>query len=114
MAPKKARGKSQEAAGDKAAKRPQTPQEAGRKGGKLVSSKYGPDFFREIGRKGGSTTKKRYGIEFYGKIGKKGGKTTFDRHGQPFYEEIGKKGGQRVKELIERAKAQERDEQEQA
>ena len=33
--------------------------------------------------------------------------TTSERHGPEFYEKIGKKGGQRVKELIERAKAQE-------
>ena len=43
---------------------------------------------KEAGRRGGSTTKARYGHEFY--------------------EKIGHKGGQKVKELIERAKASEK------
>jgi len=83
-----------------------TPQEAGRRGGQLVSKKYGREFFQEIGKKGGSTTKQRHGADFYEKIGKKGGRATAKRHGKPFYHEIGKKGGHRVRELIERAKSQ--------
>jgi general stress protein YciG len=37
--------------------------------------------------------------------GRKGGATTAERHGHDHYHAIGKKGGQRVKELIERARA---------
>jgi len=37
--------------------------------------------------------------------GRKGGETTAERHGHAHYQAIGKKGGQRVKELIERARA---------
>jgi len=85
----------------------QTRQEAGSKGGRKVSARYGPEFFRAIGKKGGRATKERHGTKFFGDIGKKGGRTTSERHGKPFFEEIGKKGGQRVKELIERAKAEE-------
>ena len=48
--------------------------EAGRMGGRLVSEKYGPEFYERIGKKGGSTTAERYGSEFFGKIGAKGGK----------------------------------------
>ena len=57
-----------------------TVREAGKKGGDLVKSRYGPEFYVEIGRKGGESTKRRYGPEFY--------------------EEIGHKGGQRVKHYI--------------
>lgn len=84
-----------------------TVREAGRLGGKKVSEKYGPDFYKDIGHRGGSTTNEKYGPEFYGAIGKKGGQATAEKHGTGFYEKIGKKGGQRVKELIERAKAAE-------
>jgi len=84
-----------------------TVREAGKKGGAIVSQRYGKGFYEEIGKKGGSTTKQRYGADFYGEIGKKGGQTTAERHGPDFYEKIGKKGGQRVKELIEKGKANE-------
>lgn len=39
--------------------------------------------------------------------GRKGGAATAERHGHDHYRAIGKKGGQRVKELIERARADE-------
>jgi len=62
----------------------------------------------EAGRKGGKTTSERYGHEFYEAIGQKGGtiggNTTSRRYGQEFYREIGKKGGQKVRELIAEAK----------
>ena len=48
--------------------------EAGRMGGRLVSEKYGPEFYEKIGKKGGSSTASKYGPEFFGRIGKKGGK----------------------------------------
>ena len=59
--------------------------EAGRMGGRLVSEKYGP--------------------EFYEKIGKKGGKAVTAKYGPGHFERIGRKGGQKVADLIERAKA---------
>ncbi|MHB0976093.1 MAG: KGG domain-containing protein [Candidatus Aquicultorales bacterium] len=62
--------------------------EAGRKGGKTTSNKYGHGFYEEIGHMGG----------------KKGGMTTRSRHGHEFYEEIGHKGGQKVRRLIEEGK----------
>ncbi|RJQ31260.1 MAG: Em GEA1 (EM1) [Actinobacteria bacterium] len=34
-----------------------TVQEAGRKGGKTTSKKYGPEFYEEIGHKGGQKVK---------------------------------------------------------
>jgi general stress protein YciG len=55
----------------------------------------------EAGRKGGKTTSRKYGPEFYEQIGKKGGETTARKYGPEFYEEIGHKGGQKVKRLIE-------------
>ena len=61
--------------------------EAGRMGGRLVSEKYGP--------------------EFYEKIGKKGGKAVTAKYGPTHFERIGRKGGQKVADLIERAKAME-------
>ena len=39
--------------------------------------------------------------------GRMGGRLVSEKYGPEFYEKIGKKGGQRVKELIERAKAAE-------
>lgn len=36
---------------------PMTVQEAGRKGGKTTSKKYGPAFYEEIGHKGGQKVK---------------------------------------------------------
>ena len=50
-----------------------TVREAGKKGGDIVKSRYGAQFYAEIGRKGGESTKRRHGSEFYGAIGHKGG-----------------------------------------
>jgi general stress protein YciG len=50
-----------------------TVREAGKKGGDIVKSRYGPQFYAEIGRKGGESTKRRHGSEFYEAIGHKGG-----------------------------------------
>ena len=61
--------------------------EAGRMGGRLVSEKYGPEFF--------------------GRIGKKGGKAVTAKYGPGHFERIGRKGGQKVADLIERAKSME-------
>jgi len=58
--------------------------EAGRMGGRLVSEKYGPEFF--------------------GRIGKKGGRAVTAKYGAGHFERIGRKGGQKVADLIERAK----------
>jgi len=79
--------------------------EAGRMGGRLVSEKYGPEFYEKIGKKGGSSTANRYGPEFFGRIGKKGGKAVTAKYGPGHFERIGRKGGQKVADLIERAKA---------
>ncbi|HDZ86865.1 hypothetical protein LCGC14_0858790 [marine sediment metagenome] len=69
-----------------------TVQEAGRKGGKSTSRRYGPEFYETIGRKGGKIG------------GPKGGQTTKKRYGHEFYEEIGRKGGQKVRALINKGK----------
>lgn len=50
-----------------------TVREAGKKGGDIVKSRYGPAFYAEIGRKGGESTKRRHGSAFYEAIGHKGG-----------------------------------------
>ncbi len=46
------------------------------------------------------------GRKFYEEIGKKGGETIKAERGTPFYEEIGRKGGHKVRELIEKGKAE--------
>ncbi|OLC53869.1 MAG: hypothetical protein AUH85_13195 [Chloroflexi bacterium 13_1_40CM_4_68_4] len=79
--------------------------EAGRMGGRLVSERYGPEFYEKIGKKGGSSTAKKYGRDFFGKIGKKGGRAVSQKYGPGHFEKIGRKGGQKVADLIERAKA---------
>lgn len=79
--------------------------EAGRMGGRLVSEKYGPEFYERIGKKGGSSTASKYGPEFFGRIGKKGGKAVTAKYGPGHFEKIGRKGGQKVADLIERAKS---------
>ncbi len=79
--------------------------EAGRMGGRLVSEKYGPEFYEKIGKKGGSSTASKYGPEFFGRIGKKGGKAVTAKYGPGHFEKIGRKGGQKVADLIERAKS---------
>jgi general stress protein YciG len=81
--------------------------EAGRMGGRLVSEKYGPEFYEKIGKKGGSSTATKYGPEFFGRIGKKGGKAVTAKYGPGHFERIGRKGGQKVADLIERAKSME-------
>src|SRR5881409_3525262 len=68
--------------------------EAGRMGGRLVSEKYGSEFYEKIGKKGGSSTAERYGPDFFGRIGRKGGKAVSEKYG----------GGQKVASLVERAK----------
>jgi general stress protein YciG len=78
--------------------------EAGRMGGKLVSEKYGAEFYEKIGKKGGSSTAERYGSEFFGKIGRKGGKAVSEKYGAGHFERIGRRGGQKVASLVERAK----------
>ena len=85
--------------------------EAGRMGGRLVSEKYGPEFYEKIGKKGGSSTASKYGPEFFGRIGKKGGKAVTAKYGPGHFEKIGRKGGQKVADLIERAKSLESNEQ---
>src|SRR5256885_4497785 len=70
--------------------------EAGRMGGKLVSEKYGAEFYEKIGKKGGSSTAERYGPEFFGKIGRKGGKAVSEKYGAGHFERIGRRGGQEV------------------
>jgi len=75
--------------------------EAGRMGGRLVSEKYGPEFYEKIGKKGGSSTANRYGPEFFGRIGKKGGRAVTAKYGAGHFERIGRKGGQKVADLIE-------------
>lgn len=42
--------------------------------------------------------------------GRRGGKETSKTHGSEFYSTIGEKGGQRVRELIARAREEERNE----
>ena len=79
--------------------------EAGRMGGRLVSEKYGSEFYERIGKKGGSSTAEKYGPEFFGKIGRKGGQAVTAKYGSEHFERIGRKGGQKVADLIERAKA---------
>jgi len=86
--------------------------EAGRMGGRLVSEKYGPEFYEKIGKKGGSSTASKYGPEFFGRIGKKGGKAVTAKYGPGHFEKIGRKGGQKVADLIERAKSLENNERE--
>ncbi len=83
--------------------------EAGRMGGRLVSEKYGPEFYERIGKKGGSSTALKYGPEFFGRIGKKGGKAVTAKYGAGHFERIGRKGGQKVADLIERAKSMDAD-----
>ena len=78
--------------------------EAGRMGGKLVSEKYGPEFYGRIGKLGGSSTAERYGPEFFGKIGRKGGMAVSEKYGAGHFERIGRRGGQKVASLVERAK----------
>lgn len=68
-----------------------TVSEAGRRGGKTTSEKYGPKHFQKIGKIGG----------------KIGGNTTKERYGHKFYEEIGKKGGAKVRQLIAAGQAAE-------
>jgi general stress protein YciG len=85
--------------------------EAGRMGGRLVSEKYGPEFYEKIGKKGGSSTASKYGPEFFGRIGKKGGKAVTAKYGPGHFEKIGRKGGQKVADLIERAKSLESEQQ---
>jgi len=79
--------------------------EAGRMGGRLVSEKYGSEFYERIGKKGGSSTAEKYGPEFFGRIGRKGGQAVTEKYGSEHFERIGRKGGQKVADLIERAKA---------
>ena len=61
----------------------------------------------EAGRKGGRATSKKYGPKFYEDIGKKGGDTTSKKYGPEFYEQIGHKGGQKLKRLVAKGKQRE-------
>ena len=60
----------------------------------------------EAGRKGGERVRETRGRKFYEEIGKKGGETIKAERGTPCYEEIGRKGGHKVRELIEKGKAE--------
>lgn len=50
-----------------------TVQEAGRKGGRSVSERYGHDFYEKIGNLGGRAVAQKYGHEHFVAIGQKGG-----------------------------------------
>jgi general stress protein YciG len=65
--------------------------EMGRKGGKALAQKKGPEFYVEIGRKGGNTVKTRHGADHYLRIGHKGGTAVKDKYGADYYSAIGKK-----------------------
>lgn len=65
--------------------------EMGRKGGRALAQKKGPDFYVEIGRKGGNTVKTRHGADHYLRIGQKGGTAVKDKYGADYYSAIGKK-----------------------
>src|SRR2546426_11122225 len=81
--------------------------EAGRMGGRLVSEKYGPEFYEKIGKKGGSSTAPKYGPEFFGRIGKKGGRAVTPKYRARHSARTGPKGGPKGTDLIERAKTPE-------
>jgi len=55
------------------ASNPDLARDAGRKGGEIVKSRYGAEFYKDIGRKGGETLKRERGASFFAEIGKKGG-----------------------------------------
>ena len=63
---------------------------------------------REAGRKGGETTARTHGHDFYEEIGRKGGNARKKELGHEGYEELGQMGGQRVRDLINKGKQQER------
>lgn len=65
--------------------------EMGRKGGRALAQKKGPDFYVEIGRKGGNTVKSRHGADHYLRIGHKGGTAVKEKYGPDYYSAIGKK-----------------------
>ncbi|MHB1131756.1 MAG: hypothetical protein ACYC4L_05140 [Chloroflexota bacterium] len=52
---------------------PMTVNEAGRKGGRSTSQKYGHEHYQACGHKGGNAVAAKYGHEHYQEIGKKGG-----------------------------------------
>ena len=90
---------------DKADKDKKTRQETGREGGKKVARERGADYMRELGRRGGERTRDKHGTKFYQKIGAEGGSVVSSRKGPDFFREIGAAGGQKVRELVEEAKA---------
>ena len=57
------------------ASNPSLAKEAGKRGGEVVKSKYGQEFYKEIGKKGGDVVKKTRGSDFYAEIGKRGGES---------------------------------------
>ena len=62
--------------------KPMTCADAGRKGGKTCSERYGKEFFKALGQKGGNKTKERHGKEHYERIGKIGGAKIAKAFGQ--------------------------------
>ena len=78
--------------------------EAGRMGGRLVSEKYGPEFYEKIGKKGGSSTANKYGPEFFGRIGKKGGKAVTAKYGPSHFERLGEEADKR-QDLVVRSES---------
>ncbi|MGC4119254.1 MAG: KGG domain-containing protein [Myxococcales bacterium] len=74
---------------------PRSPRPAGR-AARIRKEQLGHEGYSELGKKGGETVARERGHEFYEEIGHKGG------------EAGGHKGGERVRELVEKGKAQEK------
>lgn len=77
--------------------------EAGRKGGRIVSSRYGREFYSRIGKKGAAVLRGMLGESYNDRlkeIGITGGQASKEKYGPDFYKEIGRKGGESLKRKV--------------
>lgn len=76
----------------------------GKRGGKTLAQRRGPDYFRKIGQAGGSALIARHGSEHMARIGALGGAVTASRYGAEHYQALGAKGAKKMKDLIKRGR----------